>query len=312
MADRQRQDTALQEKKHHGEPGFPMVVYYNDFTQYVAERIPWHWHGELEFCVVTQGAVEFSIGTDVFVLEAGQGVFINADVLHNMVPLQGAYASRGNVTDVSQNVREQAYMFSILLDARILGSSQAALLQSKYVTPYVAERGMRYEILPARTIGEKWAVEHLQEIYDVFMKKGFGYEYKLRNLVSEVWYYLVENKWYHKNDDRERRSPSEERIYKALAFIGEHYAEPITLEEICQAVNVSKTECCRCFKQHLRMTPFEYLMTYRVNAAAGQLENGVLSMTEVAEQNGFGSSSYFCKQFKRYMGCTPLAYRKRK
>lgn len=302
----------LQEKKHHGEPGFPMVVYYNDFSQYVAERIPWHWHQELEFCVVTEGTVEFSVGPDVFCLHEGQGIFINADTLHNMVPAKEAGHKGENKAEETAGLPgSRAYMFSILLDAGMLGSSQGALLFSKYVTPYISERGVRYEILSARTIEEKEAVSRLREIYEVYIRREFGYEYRLHNLICEVWLYLVEKKWYHRLSGREQRSVGEERIYAALAYIREHFAEPLTLEDICLAVNISKTECCRCFKQHLRMTPFEYLMTYRVNAAAGQLEAGNDTMTAVAEANGFGSNSYFCKQFKRYMGCTPMEYRKR-
>lgn len=287
----------LQEKKHHGEPGFPMVVYYNDFSQYVAERVPWHWHKELEFCVVTQGAVEFSVGTDVFCLQEGNGIFINADTLHNMVP----FCEKG----------KKSYMFSILLDAGILGSSQGALLFSKYVAPYVTEQGVRYEILSAHTEEEKAVIGRLRQIYEVYMQKEPGYEYRLRNLICDVWFYLVREKWHHKLEAGEERTAGEERIYTALEFIGTHFAQPLSLEEICQAVNISKTECCRCFKQQLRMTPFEYLMTYRVNAAAGWLEKGNDTIGEIAEKTGFGSNSYFCKQFRRYMGCTPLEYRRR-
>lgn len=295
---REMKSRDLQEKKRHGEPGFPMVVYYNDFSQYVAERVPWHWHKELEFCVVTQGAVEFSVGTDVLCLREGQGIFINADVLHNMVPLETV----GN---------QSSYMFSVLLDAGVLGSSQGALLFSKYVTPYLAEQGVRYELLTAQEDDEKVAVERLREIYEVYMQKGFGYEYRLRNMICEVWFYLVEKKWYHKLETGDERTAGEERIYAALEFIGTHFAQPLSLEEICRAVNISKTEMCRCFKKQLRMTPFEYLMTYRVNTAAGRLENESDTITEIAEKTGFGSNSYFCKQFKRYMGCTPMEYRKR-
>ncbi|MBO5293006.1 MAG: AraC family transcriptional regulator [Lachnospiraceae bacterium] len=291
----QVRERELQEQKKHGEPGFPMTVYYNDFTQYVGEQIPWHWHEELEFVVVTEGVVEFFVGTEDFLLREGEGIFVNADTLHHVVP----------------HGEKKAYMFSILLNHGILGAGQGILLSSKYVSPYVAEAGVRYEVLRAETVLEKEAVGRLKEIYRIYMEKEFGYEYALHNLICEVWFYLVREKWGNRIAGRRGRSVSEERIYRALEFIHAGYAQPISLEDICEAVNISKTECCRCFKQNLRMTPFEYLMTYRVNKAAEQLESDNETITEIAAHTGFGSDSYFCKQFKRYMGCTPMEYRRR-
>ena len=40
------------------------------------------------------------------------------------------------------------------------------------------------------------------------------------------------------------------------------------------------------------------------------LAKGGLSMTEIAEQTGFQSSSYFSETFKRLTGMTPSAYKK--
>ncbi|NLL78801.1 MAG: AraC family transcriptional regulator [Clostridiales bacterium] len=286
---------SLREGKLHGEPGFPMTVYYNDFTQYVGERIPWHWHEELEFVVVMEGTAEFSVGTDIFLLKEGEGIFINADTLHHVVP-QG---------------EKRTYMFSILLSPGILGAGRSVLLSSKYVSPYIAESGVRYEILRAKTAAEQEVLGLLREIYRAYTEKEFGYEYVLHNLICEVWLYMIREKWGPAGRKNRERSIGEERIYRALHFIQENYDKPLSLAEICQALNISKTECCRCFKQNLRMTPFEYLMTYRVNMAAGQLESSGDTIAEIAARTGFGSDSYFCKQFKRYMGCTPMEYRRR-
>lgn len=285
---------ALQEKKLHGEPGFPMVVYHNDFTQYVSEQIPWHWHGELEFVVVTEGCAEFSVGADIFLLKQGEGIFINRDILHHMEP-------RGE---------RPAYMFSVLLHPGLLEAGQGALLAAKYVTPYLTP-DIPYAFLQPETETGQRCLEKLRQIYQVYQEKAFGYEYALHNLICEVWLYLVRENWGETEQSKKTRSASEERIYQALSYIQQHFARQITLEEICGMLHVSKSECCRCFRQKLRMTPFAYIMTYRVNEAAQRLAESTDSVTEIAQQCGFGSDSYFCKQFRRYMGCTPLEYRRR-
>lgn len=293
---RKETDRKLYEKTRHGEPGFPMVVYYNDFTTYVGERIPWHWHEEVEFVMVTDGAVEFSVGTDVLLLKAGEGIFINTNTLHNMAP-QG---------------EGRAYMYSVLVNPGILGTERGVLLSSEYVTPYVTDEGLRYEILRPESGWETECLQKLSEICAVYMEKGFGYEYRLHNLVCEVWFALVREVFSHRSRKPRSRGADEERIYEALQYIQAHFKEELSLADLSSALNISKSECCRCFQRNLRMTPFEYLMMYRINRAAQILEKTGKTVTEIALETGFHSNSYFCKLFKRYMNCTPVEYRKEK
>ena len=60
------------------------------------------------------------------------------------------------------------------------------------------------------------------------------------------------------------------------------------------------------------MTPFEYLMKYRIFEASKKLlENNTAgdSIADLALSVGFNNISYFNKLFKRYLDCTPTEYR---
>lgn len=289
-------DYELHEKTRHGEPGFPMVVYYNDFTTYVSGMIPWHWHEEVEFVVVTQGTVEFSAGTDRFLLKAGEGIFMNADILHSMTP----------------SGEEKAYMFSVLVSPGILGTEKGVLISSRYVTPYITDEGLRYEILRPQTGWQQEILQKLALICKAYAQKEFGYEYQLHNLICEIWFALVKESWRYKSRKTAAGGPDEERMHKALAYIQNHFREEVSLDDICGVLNISRSECCRCFRRSLRMTPFEYLMTYRIHAAAQMLLETDETVGAVALCTGFGSNSYFCKLFRRYMDCTPAEYRRGK
>lgn len=52
------------------------------------------------------------------------------------------------------------------------------------------------------------------------------------------------------------------------------------------------------------------LLHYRIERSLPLLAAGEASITEVAGQVGFASSSYFAQVFKARMGCTPGAYRR--
>lgn len=118
------------------------------------------------------------------------------------------------------------------------------------------------------------------------------------------------------NEIRDSIKPSESlqdlnntRLIQMLNYINDHFAEKITLQEIADSACISKRECIRCFKKCIQTTPFQYLLEYRIDVAANMLLHTEDSITEIALQTGFETSSYFSRNFKQYMQCTPKQYR---
>ena len=290
---KKQQSKEYREDRVHGTPGFPMRVYWNDFTTYVSGQIPWHWHEELEFCVVTQGQVAFSLPGDEICLSRGQGIFINANTLHHMVPAG----------------EEPAYMFSVVVHPDMLGSDKGFLLSSRYVRPYVKDSSTPFYVLNQ---DDKIVLSYLQEIYDAYWNKRYANEYYLHNKICEVWYKLIQIVWNNEPAGKAVKDTDSERLYQALNFITENYGLDISLDDICKAAAVGRSECCRLFKRNLQMSPVSYLITYRINMAAARLENSNDSIARIAMDHGFTDGSYFCKIFKRYMHITPLEYRKQR
>jgi AraC-like DNA-binding protein len=58
------------------------------------------------------------------------------------------------------------------------------------------------------------------------------------------------------------------------------------------------------------MRPLEYINLLRVNSAALMIQSGSCSMLEAALENGFQHLSYFSKQFKKYKGMSPSAFKR--
>lgn len=76
-------DKNKKEATKHGSFEFPLVIYTTQISKNVLGFIDWHWHEELQFCIVTKGTVNFNIEGDSIVLSEGEGLFINAEQLHN-------------------------------------------------------------------------------------------------------------------------------------------------------------------------------------------------------------------------------------
>lgn len=80
-------DSRGRELVEHGTVAFPVAIYRNDLT---AAEVPWHWHEEMETLVVMEGSVVVTAGGEEYTLVEGEGMFINAGVLHGGAVFLGA------------------------------------------------------------------------------------------------------------------------------------------------------------------------------------------------------------------------------
>jgi len=97
---------------------------------------------------------------------------------------------------------------------------------------------------------------------------------------------------------------------QAMAYIHEHYAEPLTRDQIAHQAGLSERHLNRCFHEETGMSIMTYLNRYRVRQAKMFLENGDQSIEEVAVAVGFSGSSYFGRVFRQEIGISPGAYQR--
>jgi signal transduction histidine kinase/ABC-type sugar transport system substrate-binding protein/AraC-like DNA-binding protein len=98
-------------------------------------------------------------------------------------------------------------------------------------------------------------------------------------------------------------------VKQAIAFIQQHYNEPISRQEIADTLGVSKNYLGRIFHQELGLSPWEYLIRYRVLRAKELLLTTDYSVADVAARVGFETATYFSHIFHREVGCSPRAFR---
>jgi AraC-like DNA-binding protein len=98
-----------------------------------------------------------------------------------------------------------------------------------------------------------------------------------------------------------------EEIEKVSNYIQEHYRERISLSQLCQLVNLSKSTLLRVFTKRKGVTPYRYLETVRINAAKKLLEQGI-SPLETAMKTGFSDQSHFTNYFSQFIGLSPGSY----
>lgn len=101
----------------------------------------------------------------------------------------------------------------------------------------------------------------------------------------------------------------QEEMEFARRYFNEHYNEPISIQEYAESRNMSVCYFQRNFKQIVKHTPMQYLLTIRVNNAASLLEATDYSMAEIAAIVGYEDPLYFSRLFRKIKGVSPRDYR---
>lgn len=110
----------------------------------------------------------------------------------------------------------------------------------------------------------------------------------------------------------ERKATREEifrRISIARQYIDAHYLKDLCLDELSSAAAFSKYHFLRCFKQVYGLSPYQYVLKLRLENACSQLRLGRRSLSEIAEETGFGDRRAFNKAFRKAYGINPMEYR---
>jgi len=104
---------------------------------------------------------------------------------------------------------------------------------------------------------------------------------------------------------------AESPISLALRYIGKHYVESITHSDLAKACGLSTRSFERQFKAAYHVSAHDYIRHLRVRMSCNALVFSRKSLAEVATEFGFADQSHFTKEFRRFQGETPHAYRAR-
>lgn len=107
------------------------------------------------------------------------------------------------------------------------------------------------------------------------------------------------------------RSGSSESLQRVREIIDAQYSQPLNLNELSQAANLSRYHFLRAFRGVFHMTPHEYLTRKRIERAKELLAESDLLVTEICFEVGFESLGSFSTLFHRIVGWSPSIYRAR-
>ena len=289
-------DETLREMKKHGTERFPFQYYQEHFNWNRLETVEWHWHSELEFVEILQGAIECHIGEEIIELREGDTFFINSGVIHKY--------------QAPKVCREKQCMFSDILFLPEIIAPNSSLIYEKYIRPIVLY-GKPFLVMRQTQAWEESVQNLYHHIVNVCLAEEDLTELRIQAGVSELWTRLFHYLYREESEQQENKNIlAQARLRKMMQFIWDHFHEKITLGDIAASANISKSAALRCFRSGMQTSPVGYLNDFRLNRAKELLLTSHSTVSEIAVSVGFDNVGYFDRVFRRTFGLTPKQFAK--
>lgn len=258
----------------------PELLYAGQLADENSFHTPPQIHNYGEIIYVAEGSGEFMIGGKTYELRQGDVAIYNPGVPHEERSLSGGsfkvvYCGVGNL--------------------HIDGVPQGMLLPP-HVDPVISCDKYAFKV-------ESYLTEILQECQSQVLGYDVVSSSLLMSLITVI-YRIVDVK-----HEYESYKGIHEIALRTKQFIDKNYTQSIRLQDIADTLYVSPHYLSHLFKKELGDSPFNYLISRRIEEARRLLADSGRPVHEVASLVGYGNEKYFSMLFKKVTGMTPSTYR---
>jgi len=287
-------DRQLREQITHGNAIFSITYFQDELSELPTLAGPYHWHPDFEIATAENSILDYQVGRQHIVLEAGDSIFVNGNILHGVKQLSG------NSPDPMPN---------IVFSGTAIASENSAIYQ-KYIQPIGRCDSLPFIVFRHGDSCHSAVNDLIKNTYSLLREQRNCYEMTVQRNLNGIFEYIFLNLENLPKFEATRIQINHQiRVQKMLAYIYEHYAEPVTLEEIAAAANISRSEAGCCFKAFMGCSPMDALVQYRLRIAYRLLSDKSMTLQQIGYTCGFNSVNYFSRQFKKKYGYAPGKYR---
>lgn len=272
------------------EPDFPFAC--TLFTG-TSKAFPQHTHEFTEIVVVFQGYTMDVINGREYALSAGSVVVMGGNDTH--------------ATRRSEHCRELLVQCDLERLGIVMDDLQT--LPGYHLLFDLEPRQRRHTahtgLLKLDARGTAQAETLAQRLFAEWRDRQPGYRFCVVTLLRELIAFLC--RAYH----APRVATSHEllRISDALAYIHQHYDEPISVTALQECTHMRHATLRRAFVRAVGVTPVQYIIQHRLRRAAHLLRTTERSITDIGIEVGFCDGNYFARMFRKVLGVTPRRYR---
>ena len=274
-------DTALSKQE--------IVFYSEDFKISVSKKqsegYQKNFHEALEIKYYYESASAVMIDNEVLSVKEGDIVIVNPYEIHTNVNME--------------NYNGKYYLIILDLDFFLENNPKGLSLRNELIT-----QGKKFV---NKIENDARLSEIIVRVFEEISSKKEYYKTMVLSLMTEFFAILLRER-VNADKLRDKKGAPHKRaelIAPALSKIFSDYQKDLSVEDLAKECNISKFHFCRVFKEEMKLTPVSYLNNYRISIAEILLEDGDLTIGEVASSCGFNDVSYFYRCYKSVKGYSP-------
>lgn len=281
-----------QEKKTHGEPGFPYITYPCsiplDFS-----KVPLHWHDEMEIIYIKKGRGMVSMDFTLYQVSAGDILIIIPGQLHT----------------IEQKPGESMEYENIIFQLGLVTSRHGDICTEEYFMPMMAHQLVIPSYLNRDCAFYEEAAACLDQADSLCDLRPPAYQISVKSQLLQLFFILFSHA--SVQEAPRKNSKSLEKTKLILKYIETNYANKISIKEMAEACGFSQSHFMKFFKATVGTSFTSYLNDYRLTMASRLLLSSSAPVLDIAADTGFDNLSYFNRMFKQTFGMTPREYRNR-
>lgn len=240
-------------------------------------------HTSFEFMLVLQGTVWHSIKGETYIVNAGDGILIDKNEIHTL----------------KVNLEKPFERFVLHFNANAVPEIFNEFLE--IVKPFTQHN-------PNRVIRREHMDQYLirELLYDMDRLISLNTPFSMTIVKLKIIELLIELNKLMQSIDTDFATPLSvsPAVNKAIEFIDKNIDKNISLEDIANAVFLSKYYLCRTFKENIGIPLYQYVMRKKIFKAKELIEQGE-NATSVCYKLGFQSYPAFFTNYKKIFSYGP-------
>ncbi len=262
-------------------PSNTAIIFQVDQGRFYAQL---HQHEECQISLIVHGKGRLVVADAVHYYKSGDLIILGGQQPH-----------------VFRNDDENGRMHSVFFSPSSFGTTFTSLEEGKGVASFYAFAKAGFKLQTTTAISALF--DHLSRA------KGI---YKLSYFLQLVAVLQVAKKEQLSSFVYQKKisEVDGQKMNAIFEYSLQHFAEPITLQQIAAIAAMSPNAFCKYFKKRTNKTYFQFLTEMRIAHSCKLLRDRPdVSIAEISEASGFQTLSHFNRKFKSLQGRSPRSYR---
>ena len=264
---------------------------------------PAHWHRNIEFNLVTRGRIRRIVDGIQYDQKEGDFFVVNSGELHADHWMEETDHFEGITVQISKSFME------LWLGKDFYLTNPENQEHMQQMTDILLQFG---------ALKQRKNQESSQEVYTGFGEKPDG---NIENDLSRIramellfrMMGILRSFCMETRSENKRNKEVINKIKDIVNYIDEHYAENLTLAEVAEQFHYTSAHLSRLFKKQIGTNFHDHLQYIRLmNCVEIMKTHPQMQLTSIALDNGFPNMKSFIETFKRFYGCTPPVWMKKK